>query len=263
VHAGTTARADDVASIACDYDRGVILTSSPAPEGNPVALWRGWNPEFFSRPADAERIAYVRRTFKGRHSSRMSEDDDEGGEEVSLKVVRANPDDPVTEGRHAREYDDPRAADLFAQAALAGRAAELSPDEQAHAGEVLLASACSEALPLLQQAALSGSIKADMIIGGHLLGEHPRTSDWESALPHFRRAADRGHAHAAFLVGYYYDWFVRGAVGAFDWRAIAAPSGVGPDADDPAETARVWYERAAAAGSERARARLAELTKRR
>lgn len=259
------AHAKYIASIACDYDRGIILTSSPVPEGNPVAIWRGWNPEFFSRRADAERIAYVRRTFAARYSSRMSEseDDHERGEEASLKVIWANPDDPVTEGRCAQEYDDARAADLFAQAALAGRASELSPEEQALAGEVLLARATAEALPLLQQAARAGSTKADMIIGRHFLGEHPRSSDWESALPHFRRAAERGDAHAAFLVGYYYDRFVRGAVGAVDWRAIAAPSGVGPAVDDPAETACIWYKRAAAAGSERASARLAELTKRR
>jgi WD40 repeat protein len=249
-----------VSSLACDHARGLLVSSSPIPKVSRLAVWRAWDPEFFRETvAHGERLAEIRRAIEIRHgtlASTVDADDPDG----PLNIINATSADAVAEARAMRDYDEMRAADLLAEAATAGRVAELSVDERRLAGEVLLRTDPTRGLPLLEEAARDGSIEADLTIGVHLLGKHPGHASWERAVPNFRRAAERGHAHAAYLVGYYHDRIERGVVGAVNWRAIALPTGVTNEPDRRNEIARKWYELAARGGSSLAQSRLTELS---
>ena len=212
----------------------MVLSASLEPRSGYAALWRAWDPEFFrDGPLDEKRIAEVRRVFEDRHGASL--DPGHRTDSRSLSIVPAVPEDSLAAAREAQAYDFARAGDLFAHAVRAGRIEELSPDERGRAGHVLLATEPSRALPLLEEAARGGSADADVTIGQYLVGRDARDADWEPALAHFRRAADRGHAYAAYLVGFYYDQIVRGRVGAVDWRQFASPGlPFEPAPDDPA-----------------------------
>jgi TIR domain len=251
------AHAKYVSSIATDSSRGMLASASPAPYADHLAVWQAWAPQFFREyPPSADWIGEVRKSIETKHGTSAhfvrSEDMD-----APLGIVSAAADDPVAEARAMREYDEMRAADLLADAAASGRVTELSPDERRLAGQVLLATDAAPGMELLEDAARSGSAEAHVAIGVHLLGRHHTEASWAHAIPHFRDAAAQGHAHGAYLVGYYYDHIEGGLVAAVNWRSIAAPTGVPAEPDRRKKLARQWYERAAAAGSLPARERLA------
>jgi WD40 repeat protein len=254
------AHARYVSSISIDSDRGVLASASPVPYANHLAVWQAWDPQFFREyPPSADWIAEVKKSIETKHGTsahlQRAEEMD-----APLGITSAAAEDPVAEARAVRGYDEMRAADLLAHAAASGRITELSPDERRLAGEVLLATDAVGGMELLEGAARSGSAEAHVAIGVHLLARHQSEADWARALPHFRKAAAQGHAHGAYLVGYYHDRIDGGFVAAVNWRSIAAPTGVPAKPDRRKELAREWYERAAAAGSMLARERLADMS---
>jgi hypothetical protein len=248
-----------VSSIATDGGRGVVVSASPVQLTGHVAIWRGWRADFLrEREPSVEWIGAIARSTAENHGTsvpaqRLAD------RLVSPRIVAGRPDDLVGEARAVREYDDLRAADLLAEAVASGRGAELSPDERGLAGQALLAIDAEGGLALLHEAARAGSADAHVAIGLHLVRGTRTDAGWEAALPHFLDAAERGHAHAAYLLGYYHDRIERGLVGSVNWRSIAMPTGASTEPDRRGQLARKWYQRAAAAGSEPARQRLVEL----
>jgi TPR repeat protein len=225
-----------------------------------VAVWRGWDPDFFrGNPVAADWSDHLMANFEDCYGAFNLD-------QAGVRSLRSFDISPVTDfddiarGREMLIRDSKYSADLFARAIRSGRETELSPDEMFLAGQSFRESGDTErGRRLIDEAAQAGVSEASVALGLEALGAGRDLEEWAPALPYFRAAAGAGHAHAAFLLGYYYDRMVRAEVGEVDWRALARPTQPGPAEPGEAERqAQHWYEIAAEQGHPRAKARLQE-----
>src|SRR5262249_5543531 len=122
------AHAKFVADIALDPARGLIATSSPAPESGPVVVRRAWDAammcgERMHPDWPAQLVAQFEQRFGA-----VSEDD-RGTAHRFLHVERQDEGDPLEKARALLTEDAARADDLFALAWTQGRGEQMSEHE--------------------------------------------------------------------------------------------------------------------------------------
>jgi WD40 repeat protein len=246
-----------VASVVADRCRGRVVTTSPVGfDRGQVAVWQGWDPDFFEAPPIApgwgSRASAI---FCQRYGDLRLRPGPLRREPLAERL----PSTPEARLAWARGTGDKsRAGEVFAGVVKAFGDGALSPDELVSAAIVLLQEgSVDHARRILPRAAEAGQLRAHSMLG-HVLLQDGRGS-WNEALPHFRIAADGGDPVAAYFLGRYHDTEQRGLVGETDWRALAAPKLPEDHVARASPEAIRWYGVAAEAGLPDAAFRLSQL----